>query len=366
MNMRIKPRSDGSIRVALYARTYDDDWGKSGSVYSSYMQLRELEAYCISKGWDIVGRFVDGDHSGGNTDRPGYKEMMASIDEWDILIVMAIDRVHRNSDNFKEMMHALTENQKKFISLREEYDTSTAMGRFVIDMAIRTAQLECELHDERACKDGIRIDLRRAGGKVFDILPDENDEYHAVIDFLDRPVTINISSTFLTDDNRMKRMVEVEIDGRGEEWGMEDNEHMGSAITEIVWLWGTGTAVGGNSKEKKFFVDEEDSIPPLVIDLKYIGDVKFFPPDDVDASRFVRSERFDCYGRTLEITVSERPTKECSSEGYFSIQLAIIGWKTINEKVNTSDIGVSLNEDGIKKAVQFVWDKWWKAGVIWY
>ena len=338
MTLRVTPRPDGRICVALYARTCEDDRGKRGNSYFSHKQMSELESYCTPYGWDIVGRFSDNDHSGGNTDRPGYKEMMDT----------------------------LREKRKKFISLQEDFDTRTAMGRFSMDMIQRTAQLECELYDERKCKNGIRIDLRSDGGKVFDLLPNDRDEYNAVIDYLDFPVNIKASSIFKNDEKREVRNFSVEVDGRYYEWEMEDNDHMGSSISEVVWLLGTGMELGRIREGRLLFTGEGDLMQPFAIDLKYIGEVKFSPPDDVDASRFVRSERFDCYGHDLVITVFERPTKECPSEGYFSIQLEVSGWKTINEKVNTSDIGVSLNEDGIKKAVQHVWDKWWKAGVIWY
>src|SRR5256712_13753969 len=68
--------------------------------------------------------------------------MMAERDAWDTLLVIKMDRIHRNSRNFMEMMESLPEWGKNFASATESFDTSTAMGRFVMDIIQRIAQLE--------------------------------------------------------------------------------------------------------------------------------------------------------------------------------------------------------------------------------
>src|SRR5438445_10312285 len=75
--------------------------------------------------------------------------MMAERDQWDALLVIKMDRIHRNSRNFMEMMENLREWGKDFVSASESLDTSTAMGRFVMDIIQRIAQLESEQIGER-------------------------------------------------------------------------------------------------------------------------------------------------------------------------------------------------------------------------
>src|SRR5438445_121115 len=75
--------------------------------------------------------------------------MMAERDQWDALLVIKMDRIHRNSRNFMEMMENLREWGKGFVSASESLDTSTAMGRFVMDIIQRIAQLESEQIGER-------------------------------------------------------------------------------------------------------------------------------------------------------------------------------------------------------------------------
>jgi DNA invertase Pin-like site-specific DNA recombinase len=75
--------------------------------------------------------------------------MLEEKDRWDIMLVMKMDRIHRNSKNFMIMMESLEKWGKKFTSMNESLDTSNAVGRFVVDIIQRIAQLESEQIGER-------------------------------------------------------------------------------------------------------------------------------------------------------------------------------------------------------------------------
>ena len=75
--------------------------------------------------------------------------MMSEIEKWDVLVVLKMDRIHRNSINFTLMMNVLKDAGKEFNSMQESFDTTTAMGRFVMDIIQRIAQLESEQIGER-------------------------------------------------------------------------------------------------------------------------------------------------------------------------------------------------------------------------
>src|SRR3970040_64728 len=70
--------------------------------------------------------------------------MMAERESWDQILGIKMDRSLRNSRNFMEMMDDLRKWSKDFVSATESLDTSTAMGRFVMDIIQRIAQLESE------------------------------------------------------------------------------------------------------------------------------------------------------------------------------------------------------------------------------
>ena len=134
-------------RVAIYTRVSTEDQAKEG--FSLGAQRERLEAYCKARGWPVARTYVDDGHSGRDVRRPAYQRMMEERDAWDTLLVIKMDRIHRNSRNFMEMMERLQEWEKNFVSATESFDTSTAMGRFVMDIIQRIAQLESEQIGER-------------------------------------------------------------------------------------------------------------------------------------------------------------------------------------------------------------------------
>jgi len=148
-------------KVAIYARVSTEDQAKEG--FSLDNQLEKLRSYCKARGWKIVGEYIDDGYSGRDIKRPAYQKMMEDIDKWDVLLVMKMDRIHRNSKNFMLMMEQLRQKNKEFVSMTESLDTSTAMGRFVMDIIQRIAQLESEQIGERVY-DGMRQKAKQGVG----------------------------------------------------------------------------------------------------------------------------------------------------------------------------------------------------------
>jgi site-specific DNA recombinase len=136
-----------NVRVAIYTRVSTEDQAKEG--FSLDAQIEKLRAYCTARDWHIAGEYIDDGYSGRKTRRPAYSRMMEEIDNWDALLVIKMDRIHRNSKNFMLMMEDLGNRGKEFVSMMESLDTSTAMGRFVMDIIQRIAQLESEQIGER-------------------------------------------------------------------------------------------------------------------------------------------------------------------------------------------------------------------------
>ncbi len=138
---------DGKLRAAIYARVSTEDQAREG--YSIAAQLKRLRSYCTARGWTVVGEYVDDGYSGRSAERPAYKRMMHELDRWDVVVVLKMDRIHRNSRNFTLMMDFLRSWNKEFNSTQENFDTTTAIGRFVMDTIQRIAQLESEQIGER-------------------------------------------------------------------------------------------------------------------------------------------------------------------------------------------------------------------------
>jgi len=134
-------------KVAIYIRVSTEDQAKEG--FSLDAQKERLIAYCEAQGWDVTSVYQDDGHTGRNTKRPAYQRMFEEKDSWDMILVMKMDRIHRNSKNFMIMMENLEKWGKKFTSMYESLDTSNAVGRFVVDIIGRIAQLESEQIGER-------------------------------------------------------------------------------------------------------------------------------------------------------------------------------------------------------------------------
>jgi DNA invertase Pin-like site-specific DNA recombinase len=135
------------LRAAIYARVSTEDQAREG--YSIAAQLKRLRSYCLARGWAVANEYVDDGYSGRSPERPEYKRMMHDKDIWDVVVVLKMDRIHRNSRNFTMMMDFLRSWNKEFNSTQENFDTTTAIGRFVMDTVQRIAQLESEQIGER-------------------------------------------------------------------------------------------------------------------------------------------------------------------------------------------------------------------------
>src|SRR5439155_3023389 len=144
----LKVAAARQLRAAVYTRVSTEEQATEG--FSLAAQLERLRSYCAARDYKIAGEYVEEGASGRKIEgRPAYGKMLAEIENWDVLVVMKMDRIHRNSKNFIAMMEFLAVHKKEFVSMSEALDTSTAMGRFVMDILQRIAQLECEQIGER-------------------------------------------------------------------------------------------------------------------------------------------------------------------------------------------------------------------------
>lgn len=129
-------------------------------------QMKMMEAQKVEK------IFLD-KASGKNTDREQYKAMMAFIREGDTVIVESISRIARNTKDLLTIISNLTERNVEFVSLKENIDTTTPHGRFMLTVFGALAELERESILERQ-REGIEI--AKAEGKYKGRKPVAIDE----------------------------------------------------------------------------------------------------------------------------------------------------------------------------------------------
>lgn len=141
--------SKENMLVFGYARVSTDNQLEN---YSIEEQTERLKAYCAAKGWTLLQTYVDGGYSGGNTDRPALQEMLSAIREnkIDAVVVYKLDRLSRSQkDTLTLIEDELLSHGADFVSINENFDTSTPFGRAMIGILSVFAQLEKDQITER-------------------------------------------------------------------------------------------------------------------------------------------------------------------------------------------------------------------------
>ena len=111
--------------------------------------------------------------SGKNTDRAAFKEMMDFVRAGDIVVVESISRIARNTRDLLSVISSLTARRVEFVSLKENIDTTTPQGRFMLTVFGALAELERENILERQ-REGIEI--AKSAGKYKGRKPLDVDE----------------------------------------------------------------------------------------------------------------------------------------------------------------------------------------------
>lgn len=126
-------------------------------------QRKRLKEYCSFLGIEEFEIFEDDGYSAKNTDRPHFQEMMSRVraGEFSHVIVWKVDRISRNLLDFAAMYEELKEHKVTFISMNEQFDTSTAIGEAMLKIILIFAELERNMTSERVT--GIMLDRAENG-----------------------------------------------------------------------------------------------------------------------------------------------------------------------------------------------------------
>jgi len=149
--------SDGlkrRIRCAVYTRKSSEE-GLDQEYNSIDAQRDAGHAYVASQraeGWiPVADDYDDPAFSGGNMERPGLKRLMTDIEagKIDVIVIYKIDRLTRSLADFSKMVEVFDRQGVSFVSVTQQFNTTTSMGRLMLNVLLSFAQFEREVTGER-------------------------------------------------------------------------------------------------------------------------------------------------------------------------------------------------------------------------
>jgi DNA invertase Pin-like site-specific DNA recombinase len=141
-------------RCAVYTRKSSEE-GLEQDFNSLQAQREACEAFIKSQageGWRLVKTaYDDGGISGGTMERPALQRLLSDIDEGriDVVVVYKVDRLTRSLADFAKMVEIFDAHDVSFVSITQQFNTTTSMGRLTLNVLLSFAQFEREVTGER-------------------------------------------------------------------------------------------------------------------------------------------------------------------------------------------------------------------------
>lgn len=184
-------------RCAIYTRKSSEE-GLEQDFNSLDAQRESCEAYILSQvgeGWKLIkDRYDDRGFSGGNVKRPGLQQLLTDISagKVDIIVVYKVDRLTRSLPDFAKIVEVFDEKSVSFVSVTQQFNTTTSMGRLTLNMLLSFAQFEREVTGERI-RDKIAASKKKglwmgglvplgyeADGRTLKIIPEEAETVRTI------------------------------------------------------------------------------------------------------------------------------------------------------------------------------------------
>jgi DNA invertase Pin-like site-specific DNA recombinase len=142
------------VRCAIYTRV-STEHGLDQEFNSLDAQYEAASAYIKSQahaGWTLIrSRYDDGGYSGGSTERPDLQRLLDDIRarKIDVIVVYKVDRLTRSLADFAKLVELFDAHSVSFVSVTQQFNTTTSMGRLTLNVLLSFAQFEREVTSER-------------------------------------------------------------------------------------------------------------------------------------------------------------------------------------------------------------------------
>src|ERR1700675_3009871 len=169
----MEQRKPNLQRCAIYTRKSSEE-GLEQEFNSLHAQREACEAFIKSQageGWRLIKTdYDDGGLSGATMERPALQRLMADLNQGliNVVVVYKVDRLTRSLADFVKMVEAFDARGVSFVSITQQFNTTTSMGRLTLNVLLSFAQFEREVTGERI-RDKIAASKRKGmwmGGLV--------------------------------------------------------------------------------------------------------------------------------------------------------------------------------------------------------
>jgi site-specific DNA recombinase len=153
------------IRCAIYTRKSTDE-GLEQAFNSLDAQREACVAFIASQkheGWTVLpAQYDDGGYSGGTMERPALQRLLADIEagQVDVVVVYKVDRLTRALSDFAKVVEVFDRRAVSFVSITQQFNTTSSMGRLTLNVLLSFAQFEREVIGERV-RDKIAASKRK-------------------------------------------------------------------------------------------------------------------------------------------------------------------------------------------------------------
>jgi site-specific DNA recombinase len=148
------PNATPIVRCAIYTRKSTEE-GLEQEFNSLHAQREAGEAFIKSQkhvGWTLIlHHYDDGGFTGGNLDRPALQRLLEDIDDRqiDCILVYKVDRLSRSLLDFARLVDCFDQHSVSFVSVTQQFNTTTSLGRLKLNILLSFAQFEREIISER-------------------------------------------------------------------------------------------------------------------------------------------------------------------------------------------------------------------------
>jgi DNA invertase Pin-like site-specific DNA recombinase len=154
MNLNNKANNKRYYNCVIYTRKSHEE-GLEQEFNSLDAQRESGEAYIKSQAhenWKLLPKYYDdGGYSGGTLERPALNELLDDIkqNKIDIIVVYKVDRLSRSLGDFAKLMDLFDKHKVSFVSVTQQFNTTSSMGRLTLNVLLSFAQFEREVTGER-------------------------------------------------------------------------------------------------------------------------------------------------------------------------------------------------------------------------